>query len=119
MILETLFTGRSASFTAFVLSGTPQQRNDKKPFFFGDWLPVIALEVTAFAFPAVPRDGPRGVVDILLLAVLPFRLLPSMLDFDSFERPPILPLGSLAVIPLRIVAVGEGWILLDEDLDGT
>jgi hypothetical protein len=42
-----------------------------------------------------------------------------MLDFDSFDRPPILPLGSLTVTPLRPVEVGEGCILLDEDLDGT
>ncbi len=67
----------------------------------------------------MPADGPVGVIDILLLVALPFRLRPSMLDFDSFDRPPILPLGSLTVTPLRPVEVGEGCILLDEDLDGT
>lgn len=31
----------------------------------------------------------------------------------------MLSLGSLAVAPLNPVAVGEGWILWDDDLDGT
>jgi hypothetical protein len=31
----------------------------------------------------------------------------------------MLSLGSLAVAPLNPVAVGEGWILWEDDLDGT
>jgi len=42
-----------------------------------------------------------------------------MLPFDSFDLPPILILESLAVAPLRPVEVGDGWILLEDDLDGT
>lgn len=42
-----------------------------------------------------------------------------MLAFDSFERPPILSLDSLAVAPLSPVEVGEDWRFLDDDLEGT
>ena len=69
-------------------------------------------------FPTGP-DWPGGVIDILLLVALPFRLRPSMLPFDSFDLPPILILESLAVAPLRPVEVGDGWILFEDDLDGT
>jgi hypothetical protein len=105
--LVTLFAGTfSFGSIVFALSGTPQQfRNDKNPFFtLGE---RFALEEVAGAFPAGPADGPGGVIDILELA-LPFRLLPSMLDLDPFDLPPILSLGSLAVAPLSPVDVGDG-----------
>jgi hypothetical protein len=59
------------------------------------------------------------VMDCLLLAVLPLRRLPRKLDFDSFDRLPMLSAGSLAVAPLRPVDVGDGWFFCDEVLDGT
>ena len=77
------------------------------------------LETIGFVFLGGPADGPGGVIDILLLVALPFRRLPRILPFDSFDRPPMLSLGSLAVAPLKPVDVGDGWILCDEDLEGT
>jgi hypothetical protein len=99
-------------------SGTPQQlRNERKLFFLGG-LVVVALEVVGLAFPAGPSLGPGGVIDILLLLALPFRRLPRML-LDSFDLPPMLSLGSLAVAPLSPVEDGDGCALCEEDLDGT
>lgn len=63
--------------------------------------------------------GPGGVIDILLLVALPFRLLPSMLPFEPFDPPPMLFLESLAVAPLRPVDVGDGCTFWDEVLEGT
>lgn len=112
----TLFAGVSS--VVFALSGTLQQfKNDKNPPFFLVERFAAVLELAGLALG--PADGPGCVIDILLLVALPFRLLPGMLVFDSFERPPMLPLGSLAVAPLRPVDVGDGCILFEEDLDGT
>jgi hypothetical protein len=116
----TLFGGAAASFGSdlFVLSGVPQQRKEKKPFFWGS-LEVAEFEVVGLMFPVGPAAGPCGVIDILLLLALPFRLLPRMLPFDSFDLPEMLSLGSLTVAPLSPVEVGDGCILCEEDLDGT
>jgi hypothetical protein len=62
------------------------------------------------ALPAGPVGWPGGVIDILLLVALPFRLLPSMLPLDPLDPPPMLSLGSVAVAPLRPVEVGDGCI---------
>jgi hypothetical protein len=119
-IFVTLFGGAAASFGSdlFVLSGVPQQRKEKMPFFLG-CLEVAAFEVAGLMFPAGPAAGPCCVIDILLLLALPFRLLPRMLPFDSFDLPEMLSLGSLTVAPLSPVEVGDGCILCEEDLDGT
>lgn len=69
--------------------------------------------------PAAPVGWPGDFIDILLLVALPFRLRPRKLPFDSLDRPPILSLPSLAVAPLKPVEVGEGSILLEDDLDGS
>lgn len=87
------------------------------PFFFRGWRPVPGAETAGFA--EAPATGSGGVIDILLLLALPFRRRPRKLPFDSFDLPPILPLGSLAVTPLRPVDVGDGWILCEDDRDGT
>jgi hypothetical protein len=79
----------------------------------------LAPDDAGFALPAVPVEGSCCVIDILLLVALPFRLRPRMLDLDSFDLPPILSGGSLAVAPLSPVDVGDGCILWEEDLDGT
>jgi len=76
-------------------------------------------EVVGSVIPGGSSDGPGGVTDILLLATLPFRRRPKMLPFDSFDLPPRLSLGSLAVTPLKPVDVGDGCILCEDDLDGT
>jgi hypothetical protein len=119
-IFVTLFGGAAASFGSdlFVLSGVPQQRKEKIPFFLG-CLEVAGCEVVGFMLPAGPAAGPCCVIDILLLLALPFRLLPRMLPFDSFDLPEMLSLGSLTVAPLSPVEVGDGCILCEEDLDGT
>lgn len=116
----TLFAGTAASFgsTGLALSGTPQQRNEKSPFFFG-CRETAGFEAVLFGVPVGPDDVPCCVIDILLLVALPFRLLPKMLPFDSFDLPPILSAGSLTVAPLSPVVVGDGCILCEEDLDGT
>lgn len=116
----TLFAGTAASFgsAGLALSGTPQQRNEKSPFFFG-CLEIVGFEAALFAVPVGPADVPCCVIDILLLVALPFRLLPRMLPFDSFDTPPMLSAGSLTVAPLSPVVVGDGCILCEEDLDGT
>lgn len=59
------------------------------------------------------------VVDLLLLVKLPLRFSPMMLELDFLDPPPMLPVGSLAVAPLRAVVVGEGCILCDDDREGT
>lgn len=102
----------------FAVSGTPQQSIDRKPFFFG-FLEFEPLDMVGFVFPAEPACGPGGVIDILLLVALPFRLRPSMLPFDSLDLPPRLSLGSFAVTPLKPVEVGDGCILCKDDFDGT
>lgn len=63
--------------------------------------------------------GSIGVIDILLLLALSFRLFPNMLPFDSLDLPPMLSRGSLAVAPLSPVVVGDGCIFCEDDLDGT
>lgn len=42
-----------------------------------------------------------------------------MLALDPLERSPILSRESLAVIPLRPDAVGDGWFFWSDDLEGT
>lgn len=79
----------------------------------------MIIVVVGLAFPAGPSMGPGGVIDILLLVALPFRRLPRMLPLDSFDLPPKLSLGSLAVAPLSPVDDGDGCALWEEDLDGT
>lgn len=115
----TLFAGVAVSFASnvFPWSGTPQQRNERKLFL--GLLSVVEFAVAGFVFPVGPAVGPGGVIDILLLVALPFRLLPKKLPFDSFDLPPRLSLGSLAVAPLKPVDVGDGCIFCEEDLDGT
>jgi hypothetical protein len=119
-IFVTLFGGAAASFGSdvFVLSGIPQQRKEKMPFFLG-CLEVAISEAVGLVFPTGPAWGPCCVIDILLLLALPFRLLPRMLPFDSFDLPEMLSLGSLTVAPLSPVEVGDGCILCEEDLEGT
>ncbi len=72
----------SVGSSVSALSGTPQQRNERNPFFFG-CLVVEPLDMVGFVFPAEPACGPGGVIDILLLVALPFRRRPRMLPFDS------------------------------------
>jgi hypothetical protein len=116
------FTGRTASseLIPFTLSGTLQQfKKEKKPrdffgFCIGADCDVVALTSPAF-LPATAGD----MADVLLLVRLSLRFLSMMLEFDSFDCPPMLSVGSLAVAPLSAVDVGEGCILCDDDRDGT
>jgi len=114
-IFVTFFAGVAVSFASnvFPWSGTPQQRNERKLFL--GFLEAVEFAVAGLVFPV----GPGGVIDILLLVALPFRLLPKKLPFDFFDLPPILSLGSLAVAPLKPVDVGDGCMFCEEDLDGT
>jgi hypothetical protein len=108
----------SPGSSALALSGTPQQRKDKNPFFFG-CLDGPPLDIVGLVFAGEPSAGLCCVMDILLLVALPFRRRPRMLPFDSFDLPPMLSLGSLMVAPLSPVDVGDGCILCKDDLDGT
>ena len=117
----TFFTGMGASSsTPLALSDVPQQfRNPRNPpdilgFCIGADCVVVALALPAFACVA-----PGEVPDLLLLATLPLRRRSIMLPFESFDRLPMLSVGSLAVAPLRPVDVGEGSIFWEDDLEGT
>ena len=73
----------------------------------------------SLTFAGVLSAAAGDVVDLLLPVKLPLRFSPMMLELDFLEPPPMLPAGSLAVAPLRAVDVGEGWILCDDDREGT
>jgi hypothetical protein len=115
------FTGRAVSSGSipFALSGTPQQfRKDKKPRDFFGFCICADWEDVALTVAGVLSTAAGDVIDLLLLVKLPLRFSPMML-VDFLEPPPMLPVGSLAVAPLRAVAVGEGCILCDDDREGT
>lgn len=119
VILVTLFAGIGCSPASKVLaeSGIPQHSLEKKLCFLAFGFEV-GEEVVGLVFAVGPAAAPVCVIDILLLAVLPFLFRPNELAFDSLDPPPMLSLRSAAVAPLSLVEVGEGWFR-DDDLEGT
>jgi hypothetical protein len=98
----------------------PQQfRKPRNPRDFFGFCIGADCEVVALTLATFRCVTPGEVPDLLLLAALPLRRRPIMLPFDSFDRLPMLSVGSLTVAPLRPVDVGEGSIFCEDDREGT
>jgi hypothetical protein len=109
--LVTFFMGTAISSDSRPLdwSGAPQQfRKENRPLGFFATCPEADCVIVGPAPAVFPSAVLGDVTDFLLLATLPFRSFPIILDRDSLDRLPMLSFGSLAVAPLSPVDVGEG-----------